>query len=176
VLPLLLSLVVSQVDPATVPKPSTADTPSAVRLLFQAGDLRRAINMAKACAGTRKKGAKECLAMVKPLVEYQSIIGKEISVTAEDAKALFEYEKKISPEVPSKLSKEIETRFVTHPYDQALAARRAGEEAMAQELAKKVLAVQPRHEGALAIVTVPDAGAPDAGPPRPRTKLPKDGG
>ena len=33
---------------APPPPPSTADAPSAVRLLFQAGDLRRAISMARA--------------------------------------------------------------------------------------------------------------------------------
>ena len=145
------------------PKPSTADAPSAARLLFQAGDLRRAIAMAQSCAAAKKKGFKECTAMVKPLVEYQALIVKEQGMTAEEVRALLEYQQKISPEVPSKLSAPFVERFITRPYEQAVVAVRSGDEALAKKFAEAVLKASPDHAGAQAILGVADAGRPDAG-------------
>ena len=145
--------------PVTPPKPpSTEDAPSAVRLLFQAGDLRRAISMAKTCAGSKKKGFKDCLAMVKPLVEYQSLIEKGAALTADEAKLLFEYQAKLSPLTPSKLSAEAQKRFVDKPWEQAQAALRLGDTKLATELAQGILKVQPGHEGAKDLLAPADAG------------------
>jgi hypothetical protein len=175
VLSLVLTAALAQAG--APPPPSTADAPSAVRLLFQAGDLRRAVGMAKTCAGSKKKGAKECAAMVKPLVEYQSIINKTTALTAGDARALLEHQQKISPLVPSKLSAEAQDRFVDRPWGQAQAAGRAGDEKLALELARAVLDVAPSHAGALALVGPPDAGV--GKPPATRRAdagTPRDGG
>lgn len=169
-LPLFLALALGQAAPPTT-LPTAADAPSAARLLFQAGDLRRAIATAKACAGAKKKGHKECAAMVKPLVEYQTLAGKREPLTPAEARALLAYQQQISPEVPSKLSAEAQRRFVDGPYEQAVAARLGGDEALARTLAQRVLEVWPHHEGAQALLGSPDAGvrprkgAKDAGAP-----------
>ena len=107
--------------------------------------------------------------MLKPLVEYQALVGEE-TLTAQAARALLEAEQQISPAVPSKLSSEAVARFVTHPFQQALAAQRAGDTALAITLANQVLEVSPRHQGALAMVGGPDGGRPDAGHTRPRAR------
>jgi hypothetical protein len=167
----LLTVAVAQA-PAP-PKPSTADAPSATRLLFQAGDLRRAIAMAQACAAAKKKGHKDCAAMVKPLVEYQALVVKEQGMTAEEVRALLEYQQQISPQVPSKLTAPYVERFITRPWEQAQVAMRGGDEALARKFAEAVLRASPQHEGALALVYGPDAGRPDAGTrrdPRPETR------
>jgi hypothetical protein len=163
----ILALALAQAAPVEPKAPSTEDAPSAVRLLFQAGDLRRAISMAKTCAGSKKKAYKECLVMVKPLVEYQSLIEKGATLTADEAKALFEYQAKISPLTPSRLSAEAQARFVDKPWEQAEAALRGGDGKRASELAQGVLKVQPNHVGAKELLAPSDAGhqkpARDAG-------------
>jgi hypothetical protein len=153
-----LALALTQAPLAPPNAPSTEDAPSAVRLMFQAGDLRRAISMAKTCAGAKRKGFKECLVMVKPLVEYQALIEKGAKLTADEAKLLFEYQAKISPLTPSKLSAEAQARFVDKPWEQALAAQRVGDSKLANALAQGVLTVQPNHEGAKAFLAPADAG------------------
>jgi hypothetical protein len=110
--------------------------------------------------------------VVKPLVEYQAIIGKGTdALTSDEAKALLEWEKQISPEVPSKLSTEVVNRFVTHPWDQALAAQRGGDAKLATQLAQAVLKVSPQHAGAKAMLEPEDAGKP-----APKAKKPADAG
>ena len=163
----LLTLALAQALPPAEPRqPSTEDAPSAARLLFQAGDLRRAISMAKACAGSKKKGFKECALMVKPLVEFQAIMDKTTPLTADDARALLEYQQVISPLVPSNLTAEVTNRYVTRPWEQAVAASRVGDMKQATELAHGVLKVLPTHEGALALLAPADAGPSDAGHPK----------
>lgn len=169
---LLLVVALGQAAPPQAPAPpETADAPSAVRVLFQAGDLRRAVSMCRACAGSKKKGAKECLLMLEPLVEFQALMNRGEALTAAEARALFEYERKVSPEVQSKLSSGPRRRFVEAPFEGARAAAAQNPE-RARQLAEQVLAVDPSHAGALALLgrQAPDAGresaqrgGPDAG-------------
>ena len=145
-----------------------ADPPSAIRLLFQAGELRRAIRSCQACIAAGGATAKRCKALLGPLVEYQAKASHADALTLDEARDMLAWDRAISPEVSGRLTREVVARYVAVPWAKAKAAAQAGAVPQAEALAREVLHVDPRHAEAAAWLdsVAPDAGAPARKAPR----------
>ena len=165
-MPALLALLLVAAPPAPAPGapgdrgPSLSET---AKLYFLAGDVRKALEW---CTRGLKTEPKTCKPMIKALAEYGYLADKRDAFTPEQARAFLEWDRAISPTVPSKLTEPTIERFVAEPLRRARIIDQAGDRAAARQLVEQVLVVDPKHAGALALakeLAGLDGGALDGG-------------
>ncbi len=117
-------------------------------LYFMAGDLRRAVDTAR--AGMKSDPVK-CKALFPMLVEYQFLVPKRESLTLEEAKNFILWDKKISPKATGKLTPLVVKRYIDLPLQLARTANQGGDLARSKKFVADVLAVDPANEDALAL-------------------------
>jgi hypothetical protein len=130
------------------------------KLYFLAGDLRKAIETAR--AGTKSPDAARCKALYPMLVEYEFALSRAESLTPAEAKAFLDWDRKISPGTPGKLTAAVVRRYVDAPLQLARTAEQGGELAKARRLVVGVLQVDATNTDALALrdaLDPPDAGS-----------------
>ena len=141
---LVLALVLSA-PPAKAPAPPAGET---AKLFFLAGDVAKAVDWAQ--RGLKSDAAK-CKPMLKALAEYGALANHTDDFTPEQAKAFLEWDRRISPGTPGKLTVPVIHHFVTAPLEKARADLKAGEPAAARALVLGVLKVDPKNADALAL-------------------------
>ncbi len=152
-----LTLLLLTVEPEggmqKVPAPPASDM---AILYFMAGDLRRAVDTARA---GMKSDPVRCKALHPMLVEYQFLVPKRETLTQEEAKNFLAWDKKISPKATGKLTPLVVQRYVDLPLQQARTANQGGDVARSKKLVADVLAVDPANADALALKAALSADA-----------------
>ena len=143
-------------DPA--PKPETPPASDMAILYFLAGDLRRAVDTARAGLTS---DAKRCKALYPMLVEYEFLVPKREEMTVEQARDFLAWDKKISPKSRGKLTGFVVQRYVETPLRAAQVQLKGGDVARARKLIDDALTVGPANTDGLALRA--QLGAPDAG-------------
>ena len=115
-------------------------------LFFLAGDLRRAVDTAR--AGLKTDSAR-CKPLYPMLVEYEFLVPKRDELTADEAKSFLAWDKKISPKASGKLTAVVYRRYVEAPLQYARTAHQGGDTAKANKLLANVLTVDPTNASAL---------------------------
>lgn len=162
-LALALALLVSQAPPVPKlppgPGPTAAET---AKLYFLAGDLQKAQEWVQRGL---KREPKTCGALRKHLAEYAFHANHLDELSLDDAKLMFELDRKISPTVRGKLTEKAWDRYVTKPLGLAH-ARASGDVKGAMGLVDTVLAVDPKNVEALALKKdlISAGNRPDGGP------------
>lgn len=141
---LLLALVLAA-PPKKLPAPPPGET---AKLYFLAGDVAKAVDWAR--RGVRTDAAK-CKPMLEALAEYGALANHTDDFTPEQARAFLEWDRKISPGTPGKLTVPVINHFIVVPLERARADLQAGELAEARERLALVLAVDPKNAAALAL-------------------------
>ncbi len=138
---------------ATPPAPDGAGaTPppwELAKILYLRGDLAKAVDAVLKC---QKTAPKKCVPLKKPLVEYQYLASKLDTLTREEAAQLLAFGRQIVPDAPSKVSEPVIARFVTTPFNLAKARVDAGDPDSARGALEAVLAVDPKHAEAKALL------------------------
>ena len=150
-LPLLLLLAVSAAPPPAAPEvdPKKGPPPSELaKLYFLAGDLRKATETARVGA---KVDPVKCKAIYPMLVEYEFLLPRADHLTPAEAKAFFEWDRKISPGTPGKLTGPVFRRYVETPLQLARTAAQGDDKPRAAKLVAQVLEVDPANADALAL-------------------------
>ncbi len=154
-LALALSLVAAQA-PAGKPGTSAPPPSETARLYFLAGDLAKAQEWARSC----RAKAPACAALLPLLADYAFQAGHVDEFDPARARAFLQLDRKISRDVPGKLTRPVIDRFITHPLELAKAQRKAGSRDAAARIARQVLDVDPTNDEALALIARPDGGEP----------------
>ncbi|MBS1149730.1 MAG: hypothetical protein H6Q89_1428 [Myxococcaceae bacterium] len=139
-------------------KPTGPPASDMAILYFLAGDLRRAVDVARAGL---KTDAVKCKPLFPMLVEYEFLLPKRETLTVEEAKAFLEWDRKISPKAQGKLTGVVYRKYVETPLHYARTANQGGELEKAKKLLGEVLIVDPKNEDALALkalIARPDGG------------------
>ncbi len=129
------------------PAPKTPWVP--VQQLFQNGDQSGALATANACAS----GFPRCKTLMQQIQEFADKNKKLESLGPVELLGLLDLDKKITGGPASALSKPIAIRVVAAYYQKASNAKAKGDWGQAIEYARKVLAADPGHPGAQAIVS-----------------------
>jgi hypothetical protein len=116
------------------------------QLFFLAGDLRRAVDVARRCV--ELEGKKKCGDFYRALVEYEALIPRNDHLTPAEAKAYLEWDHTVSPAVEGKLTAPVRQRYVTDPLERAHRAAEAGDPAKALVIVKVVLEIDPKNADA----------------------------
>ncbi len=128
------------------------------KLYFLAGDLRKATETARQGA---KIDPERCKAIYPMLVEYEFLLPRADRLTPTEAKAFFEWDRKISPGTPGKLTAPVFRRYVETPLQLAHTAAQGDDLPRAKNLLAQVLEVDPGNANALALKASLDSA--DAG-------------
>lgn len=140
------------------PPPTVPSTPwLEVQRLFASGDKTGALATANACAGKFDK----CRALMKQIQDFDERSRKVETASAGELLALLELDKRISGGDSSPLSRNIGVRVVSEYYKKASSAKAKGDWGAATENARRVLAADPGHNGAQAIMSEARKAAQD---------------
>jgi pSer/pThr/pTyr-binding forkhead associated (FHA) protein/tetratricopeptide (TPR) repeat protein len=134
-------------NPTYVPPPP--ETPWVeVQSRFKTGDSSGALSLAQACANKNPK----CRDLEAQIKEWDSKSKKVEDLSEGDLIGLFELDKKIAGGSSSEQSRPIRTQLVTKLFMKASQLKTTGNWSRATEYARKVLAADPNHAGAQALV------------------------
>lgn len=142
---------------AGIPKPAVEKVtaadfertpPNLARVHFRLGNLQKAIDIARKCERTHPK---ECKTLKVAIVEYQALAHDASTLTQKNAKAFLEWDEKISPGDPGRLTVPVIARWVKGPLREAAMANAAGNLPRARELVRSVLEVRPKDAEAKAM-------------------------
>jgi hypothetical protein len=96
-----------------------------------------------------------------PGMPFRRYFRKDVEeLTLAEARAFLEYDRKISPGTPGKLTAPVQRKYVEAPLNSAGVARGGGDLVRARKLVAEVLAVDPQNPDALKLSAelTPDAG------------------
>jgi len=122
------------------------------QLFFLAGDLHRAVEVARKCLEVEKK---KCEPFYRALVEYQALIPRNEELTPAEAKAYLEWDHLISPKEPGKLTVPVLKRYVEAPLEAAKRAQAAGDTNAVKQIAERVLQIDPKNAEAKELLAPP---------------------
>ena len=155
---LCLLLLCAAPEGQVVPPPKAPPASDMAILYFMAGDMRRAVDTAR--AGLKTDAAK-CKPLYPMLVEYEFLVPKRDELTVEEAKSFIAWDRKISPKASGKLTAVVVRKYVETPLHYARTANEGGDVAKAKKLLADVLTVDPANADALALkalIAQPDGG------------------
>ena len=144
-LPLLLILTAA---PPVAEKPDTPPASDMAILYFLAGDLRRAVDTARAGLTSDPK---KCKVLYPMLVEYAFLVPKRETFSLAEAKSFLDYDKKISPKAQGKLTANVVKRYVELPLQSARTAHKGGDLVRARQFVDDALAVDATNADAIAL-------------------------
>ena len=139
-------------------KPKTPPASDMAVLFFMAGDMRRAVDTARA---GMKTDAVKCKALYPLLVEYEFLVPKRDALTVEQARSFLAWDTKISPKASGKLTAAVVRKYVETPLHYARTANQGGDLVTAKKLLADVLTIDPTNADALALkalINQPDGG------------------
>ena len=144
--------------PDVAPPPKAPPASDMAILYFMAGDMRRAVDTARAGL---KTDAVRCKPLYPMLVEYEFLVPKRDELTVEEARSFIAWDRKISPKASGKLTAVVFRKYVETPLHYARTANEGGDLAKAKQLLADVLTVDPANAEALALkalIAQPDGG------------------
>ena len=157
---MILLLLLMTAAPAAEAAPTGPPPSELAKLFFLAGDLRKATETARLGV---KVDPVRCRAIYPMLVEYEFLIPRADNLTPAEAKAFFEWDRKISPGTPGKLTTAVFRKYVETPLQLAHTAVNGDDLPRARKLLAQVLEVDPTNADALALklsIAPKDGGRP----------------